>query len=171
MTTRTVSCQAGCTNADISNGRFLGTVEEIHADRLSDAGRLALTFDLDLYLAEYMQCAGSFSGLYDGGAGANATADRNRRIEPYLVATEIDRVSEIFDLDKVTGQRGNQREREIAVGDSFAIGQFLRRPVGVNMNPLKISGRLGEAVNFLLVNLDPVGQSDLLALQRFSIFD
>ena len=76
-----------------------------------------------------MQRAGSFSGLYDGSAGTNAAADGNRRIETYLVAAEIDRTSEIFDLDEVNGQRGNQSERKIAVGDGFAVGKFLRRPL------------------------------------------
>jgi hypothetical protein len=39
------------------------------------------------------------------------------------------------------------------------------------MYPLKITGCLGEAVDFLLVDLDPVGQSDLLAFQRFGVVD
>ena len=74
-------------------------------------------------------------------------------------------------MDKVTGQGGYQREREITVSDGLAIGQLLFRPLGVDMNPLEITGRLGEPVNFLLIDFDPVGQTHFLAFQRFRIFD
>ena len=109
--------------------------------------------------------------MNDGGAGANAAADRNRRIKAYFIAAEIDRTSVILDLDEVMGQRWNKGELKIAVGDGFAVGKFLRRPLRVDMNPLKIAGRLGEAVNFLLVDLDPFGQPDLFTFQRFGVFN
>ena len=57
------------------------------------------------------------------------------------------------------------------MGDGLAIGQLGFRPFRIDMNPLEITGRLGEPVNFLLVDIDPVGQTHFLAFQRFRIFD
>ena len=74
----------------------------------------------------------------------------------------------ILDLDKIAGQRRNQRECEISVGDRLAFGQFLFRPLGIDMYPLKIAGRFGEAVYFLLVDFDPVGQPDLSSSSAFA---
>ena len=63
--------------------------EEIHAESLGDAGRLALAIDFDLDLAQEVKCAGPFSGLQDGSSSTNPAADRNRGIEAYFVATEV----------------------------------------------------------------------------------
>ena len=118
-----------------------------------------------------MKCAGPFSGLQDGSTRTNPAVNRDRGIEAHLVTTEVYCTGEIFDLDKVTRQGGYQREREITVGDGLAVGQLGFRPFGIDMNPLEITGRLGEPVNFLLVDIDPVGQAHFLAFQRFRIFN
>ena len=118
-----------------------------------------------------MKCAGQFSGLQDGRATADPAADRHWRVEAYFVAAEIYCASKIFDLDEVSRQCRNQSQGEIPVSDRLAIGQLYFRPLGVDMDPLKIAGRLGEAVYFLLIDFDPVGQSDFLAFQRFRIFN
>ncbi len=118
-----------------------------------------------------MQRAGHFSGLYDSGAAANPAADGYRRIKTYLVTAEIDGPRKVLDLDEVAAQSRNQGKREITVSYSLAIGQLLPGPLGIDMNPLKIAGCLGEAVDFLLVDFYPVGQTDFLPFQRFRVFD
>ncbi len=146
-------------------------VKDVYAERLGDTGRLALSINFDLDLAEEVKCASPFSGLQDGSASANPAVNRDRSIEAYLVTAEVYRTGEIIDLDEVTRQRRYQREREITVGDGLAIGQLLFRPFGIDVNPLEITGRLGEPVDFLLVDIDPVGQAYFLAFQRFRIFN
>ena len=146
-------------------------VKDVYAESLGDAGRLAFPIDFNFDLAEEVKCASPFSGLQDGSAGTNPAVNRDRGIEAHFVATEIYCTGEIFNLDKVTCQGGYQREREITVGDGLAIGQLLFRPFRVDMNPLEITGRLGEPVDCLLIDFDPIGETYLLTFQRFRIFN
>src|SRR5262249_39325664 len=56
-----------------------------------------------------------------------------------------------------------QRQREKAVGDRGAVGRLGPRPVCVAVDPLPILGHLGEGVDPLLREGEPVADADFLA--------
>ena len=55
--------------------------------------------------------------------------------------------------------------------DRLAVRHLPFGALGVDVYPLVVGRRLGELVDPVLVDHDPVGQADLLALQRFGIFN
>ncbi len=51
----------------------------------------------------------------------------------------------------------------------LAVRHFAGGSLGVDMYPLVITRRLGELVDTVLIDDDPVGQTDLLALEPLCI--
>ena len=43
------------------------------------------------------------------------------------------------------------------------------RTLGIDVNPLVVGGRLGELIDAVLVDHDPVGHADLDALERLRV--
>ena len=61
-------------------------------------------------------------------------------------------------------QDGGQGDRQIAVGDRAAEWAVLLRPLHVDMDPLVVSGGVGETVDPVLGDLHPVADADLLII-------
>ena len=57
----------------------------------------------------------------------------------------------------------NERQRQKAMGDRLAARHVLLGPLDVDVNPLVITCRLGELVDSVLCNLDPVANPNFLA--------
>ena len=55
--------------------------------------------------------------------------------------------------------------------DRLAVGKLCRRTFGIDVYPLIIARGLGKLVDSILINYDPVRQADLLALERFRVFN
>ncbi len=55
--------------------------------------------------------------------------------------------------------------------DRLAVGELRRRAFCVDVYPLVIARGLGKLVDPILIDNDPVGQADLLALERFRVFN
>ena len=53
--------------------------------------------------------------------------------------------------------------------DRLAVRHFLRRALGVHMNPLVVGRRFSELIDTMLVDHYPVGQADFFAFQRLRI--
>jgi len=57
------------------------------------------------------------------------------------------------------------------VSNRIAVRHLFGRALGINMNPLMITRCFSELIDSMLVDNDPIGQSDLLAFKRFGIFN
>ena len=57
------------------------------------------------------------------------------------------------------------------MGDSPAIRHFPGGPLGIDMDPLIITGCFSKLVNTMLVDDNPVRQADFLAFERLGIFN
>ena len=55
--------------------------------------------------------------------------------------------------------------------DGLAIRQFPGRSLLIDVNPLKIVGRIGKPVDALLIDCDPVRDADLPPFQGLGILD
>jgi len=51
----------------------------------------------------------------------------------------------------------DQRERQVAVRDGGAVGALLGGALGVDVDPLVVAGDVGELVDVLLRDLEPLG--------------
>jgi hypothetical protein len=107
-----------------------------------------------------LEAAGHLVGRGHRDSGADPRADPHRRREAHLVEAVVDAHPHALGHVHVLDQGGQQRQRQIAVGDGGA-----ERTVGgtgrVHMDPLVVAGGLGEQVDPLLVDLDPVAGPDL----------
>ena len=65
-------------------------------------------------------------------------------------------------------QRGAERQREVAVGDRAAERAGLGL-LDVDVDPLVVTGRLGELVDLLLGDLDVGAVSEMLADEPFEL--
>ena len=67
-------------------------------------------------------------------------------------------------------QVGNQRHRQVAVGDGAVIGTLDLGALHVHMNPLVVECGVGKHVDAVLVHGEPFAGSQLLAQMRGKIF-
>src|SRR5690606_25640429 len=95
----------------------------------------------------------------------------NHGVETHLVAAEVQRACEILDPDEITGQRGNERKRQVAVSNSLSARQFAPRPLRVDVNPLEVARRLGKLVDLFLVDQYPAGETHLLPFEGLRVFN
>src|SRR6201999_1989499 len=104
----------------------------------------------------------------DGGAGADAPADQHGGGEPHAVQAVVDAHGDVVDPAELAGQERNERQRKEAVshGSSERPGRGALR---VDVDPLVVLGVVGEAVDPLLVDLEPAGGADLLAHRGFQL--
>ena len=94
----------------------------------------------------------------EGEAAADAAAGADRGDEADPVEAVIDRhLRGVGDLHDVGGHAAQQRQREEAVGDGAA-ERGLRGGGGIDVDELAVLGRVGEGVDALLVDQDPVGR-------------
>ena len=74
-------------------------------------------------------------------------------------------------MHEFLGCAGNQRQREIAVGDGGAGVQLACGAFGVHVDPLVVLGGFRKAVDALLIHQDPVGHPQFSALERLCVLD
>src|SRR5690606_31250997 len=144
-------------------------VKEVHAEGFGNAGRLALALDFDAYLRQEVQCAGPLPRLLHERPGTHTTPHRNHGVETHLVAAEVQRACEILDPDEITGQRGNERKRQVPVSNSLSARQFAARPLRVDVNPLEVARRRGELVDLSLVDHYAAGATHLLPFEGLRV--
>jgi hypothetical protein len=99
---------------------------------------------------------------------AHAAAARHRGREADLVEAVVDSHPHVVDVDRARGHLGQERERHEAVRDRRAERAGLC-PLGVNVDPLVIAGRVGEEVDALLRDLDPVADRRVAADVTFDL--
>ena len=67
-----------------------------------------------------------------------------------------------LEAEDLAAERGDQATRQVAVGDGAA-ERALRRALLVDVDPLVVVGGVGEQVDAVLVDLEPVAGAEVLA--------
>src|SRR5207245_1911470 len=132
------------------------------ADDLADQRGLLMPFDLHRHLgADAHAVAGHLFGAGAALAHADARSGRARRDEANLVRAIVDAAAPLGDLEQGRGHSRDQGQGQVAVGDRLAAGHLALRTLDVDVDPLMISGRLGELVDHRLIDRDPVRRAEL----------
>src|ERR1700760_2272993 len=84
------------------------------------------------------------------------------------VQAVVDAHGDVVDLAQLAGQIRDERQREEPVGHRSAERPG-RGALGVDVDPLVILGVVGEAVDPLLVDLEPLAGADLLTDRGFEV--
>jgi hypothetical protein len=143
-------------------------------DQLGDADRLIAAVALDRRLGGEPRALLRLLDAEDAEARAQAAAGRHRRGEPHFVAAVIEPRGEALDAVGLLAQPRQQRQGQESMGD----GRAERRRLGargIDMDPLEIAGRLGEAVDHRLIDRDPIAGAERAvmcgegALQRIDV--
>ncbi len=91
---------------------------------------------------------------------AYARVDRDGRREAELVGSVVHAERQALDVIDLLSEHRQQRQRQVAVGDGSAERALLGR-LDVDVDPLLVSGRVGERVDLRLVDRVPVTRTDL----------
>ena len=118
-----------------------------------------------------MQRIAAFPGLLEQRPGSNSRTNRHHGVVSDFVAAEVNGPFEILDFDEILGKRGYQRQRQIAVRDRLAVRQLTGSSIFIDVYPLEIIRRLGKAIDTILIDDDPVGDTDLDVLKRLRVID
>src|SRR5438105_1066916 len=139
-------------------------------DRLRHAGRLLLALDRDRHLVDDLDPALDVldGNVLDG--GPHLRADLHRRREAHPVEPVVDAHPHAVDLEQPCGQGRDQGERQEAMGDRSPKGSLLGA-LHIDVDPLVVTGRVGELVDAVLVDLQPPALAERLALQRLVALD
>ncbi len=89
--------------------------------------------------------------------------DRHRRREPNAVRALIEALAALPHPINRFGQLRDERECQEAVGNRLAARHFVLRSLGIDVNPVEITGRLGEGIDHRLIDPQPVTYAKLLA--------
>src|SRR3954447_21698646 len=147
-----------------------GTSAEQQHDHLGHAGRLGLTLDLDDVVGDHLLAGGDVGERGEGRRAPDAGADLDRVGEAHLVEAVIEPGAGGLDTHQLGVEHRDQREREISVRDGPSEGPRLGA-LDVDVDPLVVVGGVGELVDTLLGDLEPVGGPDLLADRGFELSD
>src|SRR5262245_9646608 len=131
-----------------------------HVDDLTDEGGLLPSLDLDLHADRPHDTRPSALGPHELGVQAHARAGRHRAREADLLGPVVDAHDGVGDGDDLAQQHRQQRERQVAVRNRRAEGT-VRGRLGIDVNPLVITGRLGEQVDLLLRDLVPLARAEV----------
>ena len=146
---------------ETGHGRALLEVVEEGGNALQ--GRFALAFNLNLKLHAGLADATQVLDAVERDHEAHATAYLDGLAEAHLVHTIVDEHGDIAHLEHLGPHIGQEREREITVGDGAPIRTLLGRAVGIDVDPLVVERGVGEEVDAVLIDEKPVGLAELLA--------
>src|SRR5207302_8837816 len=133
------------------------------AEPFGDERRLARALALDHRVpGDLHAVAVELLVLREREARAYARAAWHRRGEAHAVEPVVDAHAPVAEGKGHLRQVREQRQREKAVRDGAAEGRGLRA-AAIDMDPLEVLDRLGEAIDALLRDLDPGRNRDLLA--------
>src|SRR3954447_21803733 len=132
-------------------------------DPLGDADRLVAALALDGDGEGVLQPAGDLLAVLEHDPGTDLGAHRHRRGETDLVQAVVDAHLRVRDPVGPGRQRNQQREGHEPVRDRAAVGALGLGPLDVDVDPLVVTGGVGEEVDRVLGHLVPVARSQLLA--------
>ena len=129
-------------------------IESTIATGLSPPSRSIVMPDGGLHAARHLL------GVEQLALGPHPGVDGHRGREADLVGAVVDAHRDVADVHELREEMGRQRHREVAVGDRRAersrFGAF-----GVDVDPLVVERGLGEFVDLVLGDRDPVGHAEI----------
>ena len=94
---------------------------------------------------------------------AQARADLDRCQETDPLGAVVDRLTRVVGNDpELEGEAREQGDDQVAVRDGRAERALTPRPLGVDVKPLVVTGARSEAVDLILIDLLPIGDTELL---------
>src|SRR5258706_836403 len=142
----------------------------VTADPFGDQHRFFLAFALHDRVPGDLRAAVELLVFSEREARAHPRAARHRRGEAHPVEPVVDAHLAVGEREGALGEMREQRQGEKAVGDGAAEGRALRA-LAVDVDPLEVVDRLGEAVDARLRDLEPRRDADLLADARLEVAD
>lgn len=135
-------------------------IVEEGGDALQSGLALSLNLDgeFDLYLADAAQV---LDVVQRGGESHPAACD-DGHAEAHLVHSIVDHHLQVVHFDNLFPQVGQQRERQIAVGDGALVWAFFFSALHVYVDPLVVEGGVGKFVDAFLVDGEPVAFAEFL---------
>src|SRR3954464_5603016 len=133
----------------------------VPVDRLRDADRLVAALALDDAGEGELQSAGDLLDVGQRRLHPHLGAHRNRRGEPHLVQAVVYAHRCVGHDEDLREERDQQGERQVAVRDRTAEGALRLRPLHVDVDPLVVTGGVGEEVDVVLGDLEPVAGTQL----------
>ena len=131
------------------------------AHRVGDAGWLVGSLDLDGDPDHHLHSALHLVDADDLAATADPAVDTDRRWEPHLVEPDVHPHGRAVHGEELRKEQVDQRQREVAVGDGCAVGGLRRGPLDVDVDPLVVARGVGEQVDLVLGDPDPVGRPEV----------
>src|ERR1700742_4233337 len=148
------------------------SLAQVQRDQLCDTSRALAAFDLDQKAIVDAQAVGRHVlCLGDGGPPPQTGAGRDRREVADAVRAVVQRILQPLQPHHRSNEHRSKAEREKPVGDGLAAGQLPLRTVLVDMNPLLVAGGVGELIDPVLCDLDPVARADFGADGRFDLLE
>src|ERR1044072_5415782 len=136
-------------------------------DTVAHEARLLIALDLEGEAGDdLVPAAALLVDRDDLGAAADLGAHRNRGGEADLVPPVVDPQDEAGGGDQLLAEAVDEGEGQVAVGDRGAEGALVLRLLAVDVDPLVVTGELGEGVDVRLRDRTPLARPDLLPEQR-----
>src|SRR3954447_6805160 len=129
----------GCAGSDVLPGHDRG-----------HAGRLGRALDLEGDRLPELYPARDVADLVDDGPGPEPAAHGHRRGEAHLLRAVVDAHREAGVPGQLRQEPRDERQRQVAVCDRPAEQALPARPLDVDVDPLVITGGLGEQVDHVL---------------------
>src|SRR3989441_3643920 len=131
-------------------------------DQLGDQCGALLSLDLDGHLGRHAHAvARHFLSIDDPLAQADARTRRHGTDEANFVGAVIDAPAPPGNLEHRSRHPGDQRERELTVGDRLAPGHLAPSPLDIHVDPLVVARGVGELVDHRLIDRDPLRGTQL----------
>src|SRR5438105_6297158 len=133
---------------------------------LGRAGGLLLALDLHVRHHQPLDGVGDLGRILEADVETVALPLLQGSGKAHLVEPVVHDQLEALHLDELEEDPGDERKREIAVGDGGAEGRLAPGSLAVDVDPLVIPGRVGELLDGLEGHRLPVARAELLADER-----
>src|ERR1700754_2160694 len=110
-------------------------------------------------------------GVHEVRSQPDEAPSRHRREEAHLVEPVVDPHLRIVDAVVVLAQCGNERQCQETVGNGCAIRTFEPGPLDIDMDPLMVTGRVGESIDAVLIDSNPLRDAEFLTDGRNGVLD
>ena len=135
---------------------------------LRDTTGLVGTFALDLYRENDIHKLCRFFDRKQRHAGTNRRTRPDRRWKTHAIQSVVDAYADSLpDPNRLSGKIANQRKREKTVSDGAAEGRLTRRSLRVDVYPLPIFGRVGELLDAVLGQHQPIRRGQFASFEFF----
>jgi NO-binding membrane sensor protein with MHYT domain len=134
----------------------------VAVNRLSDAGGLGRALAFDDGIDDGFRAVGHVVDGGEGSAQPYLRSGRHRRREAEFVDPVVDRHPDAAEFDDLAPHRYDQGQGQVAVSDRAA-ERSGGGTIGVRVNPLAVTGRVGERVDPVLCHLEPFAVAEVLA--------